>query len=82
MWFNDTKPKFEKMSTYADTVVPECYVVLLPLKTDMNLLSSGNDFIEILDNRVTFRFRDSHNACDKTRIEKQRLPASDGMSAD
>lgn len=69
------------IDTYADTVVPECNVVLVPLETHMQFLSRGNDVVEVRENRVALPLGYSHNLCDKARVEEQCLPASDGVRA-
>jgi hypothetical protein len=67
--------------TYADSVVPESNIILLPLETDVVLLSSRGELIEIVDYSIRLRFRDSNNSSDKARIEEYGLPSGNGICA-
>ena len=75
MWVTWTKV------TYADTVIPEGYVILLPLKADMKLLRGRNNFAKVVDG-MTLSFGDAENSGDEARIKENRLPASDRVSTD
>ena len=68
--------------TYTDTVVPERNIVLLPLEMCMNLLSSGDEFVEIIDDCIRLGFGNADDSSDKARVEKYRLPPSDRVRAD
>lgn len=57
--------------TDTDAVVPESDVVLLPLEADMNLLSGGDDCVEIADDGVTLCLWYANNSGDKAGVEEQ-----------
>lgn len=63
--------------TYGDTIVPEGNIILLPLKTDMELLCCGNDLVEIPNDGITFCLWDADDLGDEAWVEEQRLPAGD-----
>lgn len=68
-------------STYYDSVVPECHIVLPPLEPDMRLLGRGNKLIQVADDGVAFHLGDTNDLGDEAWI-KETLPAGDGMRAD
>jgi len=68
--------------TYSDAVVPESDIMLVPLESHMSLLGSRNDFVEIADDMVGFRFGNTDNLSDETWIEEERLPSRDRVGAD
>lgn len=43
----------------------------------MDLLGSGDELVEIVDDSVRFSFGDADNVCHKARVEEQRLPSCD-----
>ena len=51
--------------TYADTVVPEGNVILLPLEPNVDLLSRSNKLVEIFNDGVSFCFRNANNIRDE-----------------
>lgn len=53
-------------TTHAYTVVPEGDVILLPLKSNMDLLSRGNQLIQIVNDCVGFCFRNANYIRDET----------------
>ena len=68
--------------TYADTVVPERNIVLLPLEAGIDLLVGGDELVKIVDNSVGFSFGDANNVCHKARVEEYRFPPCDWVCAD
>ena len=68
--------------TYANTVVPEDHVVLLPLITHMKLISCGDYFVKKAYDGVALDFRDTNDCFDKARVEEQRLPSCHGVCTD
>ena len=72
----------EDNETYADTVIPEGNIILLPLEADIGFLGSGDEFVQIIDDSVGFSFGDADNVCHKARIEKHRFPPCDWVRAD
>lgn len=67
----------EGTGTYANSVVPECHIVLLPLVANVDLLGGSNNLVEIADNRIALRFGNAHDSCDESRVEEDRLPSGD-----
>lgn len=53
-------------TTHAYTVVPEGDVILLPLKPNMDLLSRGNQLIQIVDDCVSLCFGNANYVRDET----------------
>lgn len=76
-----TSNQLYRLTTDADTIVPESNVILLPLIADMDLLCSGDDFIEVTNDRITLSLRHSNDARHKSWIEKERFPSGNRMSA-
>ena len=56
--------------TYTYSIVPEDYIVWLPLHAHMELLRRGDDFTEELDNHITLHLRDADYLRDETRVEE------------
>ena len=52
--------------THANTVVPEGNIILLPLEPNMNLLSRGDQLVQIVDNCVGFCFRNAYHIRDES----------------
>ena len=67
----------EDNETYADTVVPERNIVLLPLEARMDLRGSGDELVKIVDDSVRFSFGNADNVCHKARVEEYRFPPCD-----
>lgn len=63
--------------TYADTVVPERNIVLLPLEARMDLRGCGDELVKIVDDSVGFSFGNADNVCHKARVEEYRFPPCD-----
>ena len=80
--YQTTKNCPKDNETYADTVVPERNIVLLPLEADMDLLGSRDELVEIVDDSVGFSFGDADNVCHKARVEEYRFPPCDWVRAD
>ena len=68
--------------TYANAIIPKCYIILLPLKADMSFLCRGDQLIEIINDGIALSFRDPDNFRDKAGVEEDGFPASDSMCAD
>ena len=72
----------QSRTTYADTVVPERNIILLPLEADIDFLGSGDEFVEIANDSVGFSFGNTDDVCHKARVEKYRFPPCDWVRAD
>lgn len=53
-------------SSHANAIVPEGNVVILPLEPNMNLLSRGDQFVQIVHDRIGFCFGNSNYIRDET----------------
>lgn len=62
---------YATFNPYADAVIPEGNIILLPLVADVNLLRCADDLVQVADNGVTFSLGDSNDAGDEARIEEQ-----------
>ena len=76
------KTALKSRRTYADTVIPERNIILLPLEADIDFLGSGDEFVKIVDDSVGFSFRDADDVCYKARVEEHRFPPCDWVRAD
>ena len=64
---------------YADTVIPERDIVLLPLEADVDFLRGGHEFVEVTHDGVTFGFGYADDCGDEARVEEDGFPAGDGV---
>lgn len=67
---------------YTYPVIPERNVIFLPLETDMELLCSSNDLIEIPNDGITLSLGDPNNRFYEAWIEEERFPARHRMGTD
>ena len=70
------------ISAYADTIIPEGDVVLLPLQTDVEFLSGRDHLIEVANDSVALDLGNANNGLDEAWIEEQRLPAGYRVRSD
>ena len=70
------------LDTYRRLIVPERNIILAPLETSMKLLGRCNDICKIPDDGITLSLRNANDLSDKTRVEEQRIPPSDGVGPD
>jgi hypothetical protein len=69
-------------TTYANAVVPESNIPLIPLKPNLHLGTRRYNLIEKTNDMVALRLRHADDLGDKAGVEEQRLPTSNRVSTD
>ena len=54
---------------YSYTAIPKCHIILPPLEADVNLLSSGDYLVEILDYRLALGLGNANDFGNEPRVE-------------
>ena len=60
-----------RAKAYADAIVPESHVILLPLEAYVKLLCCRDDFVEVANDCFTLRLGYTNNSNDEAWIEEQ-----------
>lgn len=74
--------QYGSSGAYANSVVPESYIVLLPLVANVDFLGGRDEFIEVADDRGALSHGNADDGCDKARVEEDGFPASDRIRTD